>query len=288
MDTIPMVPRFVVEPALADLARKLPPGGAIIVTDRIERLAPISSNLVRALGQAEAGHSVIMIAPTTEAERAEVERLTAIGQLRPIFHDPALPAFRQPKPVPLPETVEDLVAAQVRDMRRRLKLEKKAARHERRCGHHEELIELLKGLEPRSCVILVQSDAYGQHVARVLDRVRSDLGSGRFCFFIMTCPAWEDEDAVLARRPDWAQSLPVVRTPGLAVACDRKAKRAARVRVVTSPPDAPAPTAKTERTLEERLAALEGQLERLIRLVKRSVSAPVHISGEPSRESILA
>lgn len=269
MDVISMVPRFVVEPALAELARKLPPEGAIIVTDRIERLAPISSNLVRALGLAAAGRSVVMVAPTTEAERAEVERLTATGQLRPIFHDPGMPAFRQPKPVPLPETVEDLIAAQARDMRRRLKLEKRAARHERRRGHHEELIELLKGLEPRSCTILVQSDAYGRHVAQMIDRVCSHLFNGRFCWFIQTCATSEDEGAVLSGLPDYASSLPVIRTPGLALSWSRKTAQAQEA--------AAALAAKTE--AERAVEAAKAEAERIAE-VKRSEAAAMRAAHD--------
>lgn len=278
-----LVPRFPgIEQALLDLASRMPPEGGIIITDHAERVPAISFNFVRAIGLESAAKVLIMVAATTEAERAEVERLKATGQLRPIFRDPAMPPYRQPKPVPPPESVEDLIAAQARDIRRRLKLEKKAARHARRCGHYEELIAILKGLGPRSCTILVQSDAYGRHVGRMIERVCSHLGTGRFCYFIQTCAPWEDEAAVLERLPDYAQNLPIVRTPGLALARNRTAARAARStlegRVIAWPA-----AATPDRTLLDRVATLEGQLERLIGLVERVVSSQVEMHHQTIR-----
>lgn len=273
MDTIPMVPRFVVEPALEALARRLPPEGAIIVTDRPERLGPISSNLLRVLGLAATAGSVIMIAPTTEAERAEVERLKATGQLRPIFHDPAMPAYRQPKPVPPPESVEDLIAAQARDMRRRLKLKKRAARHARRAGHHAALLRLIDGLHARSCVILVQNAAYGRHVVNQIRRSRPDLVTGRLAIFVHTCVPGRAESEAIGELPDFASSLPVLRAPGRELACLRNVAREQKA--------AAALAAKTEAERAEEAAKAEAER---IAEVKRGEAAAVQAAHDRAVE----
>lgn len=268
MDTLPLVPRFAVEPKLVELAHKLPPEGAIVITDRTERVAAISSNLVSAVGSLAVATSVILVAPTSEAERAEVERLTAAGQLRPIFHDPAMPAYRQSKLVPLPETLEALIEAQAADRQRRVKLERNHIRASRRCAHHADLIAAIKALPNGSCVLLVQSPAYGHHVRAMIPRLRPDLISPRIGIFIVLCPSAQSEEAVLADLPDFTSHLPVIRTPGLAIARGRavereaKAAQAAEVEQVADPICTTAPPAG--RTVEERVATCERILGELM------------------------
>lgn len=289
----PLVPRFpAMEPDLINLARRMPTEGGIVVTDRADRVPAISFNFVQSIGLAASAQVVIMIAPTTEAERAEVERLKTTGQLRPIFHDPAMPDYRQPKPVPLPDTVEDLIAAQARDMRRRLKLEKKAARHERRSGHHAKMLELIDGLEARSCVIFVQSWAYAQHLIQTIQSRRPDLASPRLAIFVQVWPPDRPDYEALEQLPDYAQALPIYRAPGLGIARDRAAQRrlrelcapVAETAANASPADvqaaAPAGHAADHPDAAERVADLQQNLAGMLESVDRLIGAFERLRSE--------
>lgn len=279
-----LVPRYpALEQELLDLAAKMRPEGGIVITDRPDRVPAISFNFLRAIGLQASSKVFIMVAATTEAERAEVERLKAAGQLRPIFHDPAMPSYRQPKPVPPPESVEDLIAAQARDMRRRLKLEKKAARHERRCSHHADLIGAIEALPSGSSVLLVQSAAYGSHVGAMIRRLRPDLISPRIGIFIVVCPTAENEASALADRPDYTANLPVIRMPGLRLARARADSRQAQACSEAPASMAPVAPAATERTLEERLEVAERHIAGMLDCLKSLVGLVEDLHREAGR-----